>query len=452
MKAAHLGLILVVFFAAACSRPLPVPLTRSTQAKNIALTQTPASTLAASAATLPVTLTPESGAVAFIVGDWESHGPDLLWIANLDGSGERQILKPVDSGELSRIAWLPGQQWLIVARSGGLWLVSPDGLQLKEITNHGAKKGNVTTFSGSPDGKYIGFVQSDYSQHLANVGIFNVETGVVAYPTTFSTDRVVWELTWSPDSQWLIYGHDRAGLQAIHLPDSTVRTLDISHYDGGGIGSLSWSPDGKWLAIWEFGNGRFAHGWICLGGLTDTSLYLDVKGHSSNPVWSPDGQSVYVLAANFDPGNPHLDLDPRLVKFDLNEKRFVRLIPLKYAGPDSQKTLAISPDSLKLSNYVAEQEGESVFQIVSLGSMSVSDQRVNMNVIGGVLCCSPGYAWSPDNQHLIFVAGKYETPDGTSVQTYGSLYSLDITTGQVIQLSKPQWIKAWAVSSLPPQK
>lgn len=457
-----LCMILLAWVATSCVSPTPKPLPIASPKTAITLepTATPFPTPISTATTIPtLTAIPiKSNAVAFVVGDWQEHTADSLWIANLDGSGERRLVDvggDAGQNDITQLTWSPDGQWLSVTRQDSLRIVSADGSQAKVLVGKQPVNGRVI-FGGawSPDSTRIAFTRSDYRQHTARLGIVDMDTERITYPITVSTDPVTTgtllvadQLKWTPDGQWLLFGRgnygDCCGLKALHISDGAIASLDESTCSGS-INSLEWSTTGKWLAIWEYGNGRYAHGWTCLSSLTGEHIYLDVQGHSSNPVWSLDGRSIYVVAMTFNPDDPHLDLDPRLMRFDLDDRRLVRLTSLKSRFPAFQSVLAMSPDGQTLSNFVVKQEREAIFQIISTNGTILHEPQVNMQIFQ-IEYSWPVYAWTADSQHLVFAAGEYSTPDGSSVQTYGSLFSLDIRTGKLIQLTDLHWIKAWTI-------
>ncbi len=446
MRVAHLGLILAAFFVTACAQSTPVT--------HIVDTASPTATPIASVAIPSDSNVPASGEVAFIVGDWKDHGPDSLWVARLDGSGERRLVNVGDDAgqnDITQLAWSPDGQWLSISRQDSLRIVSADGTQAKVLVGKQPTQSRMI-FGGtwSPDSTHIAFTRSDYPQRTARLGIVDRDTAHVTYPITVSTDPgttdtllVAGQLQWTPDGQWLLFGRgncgDCGGLKALHLSDGIIANLDESTCSGL-INSMEWSATGKWLALSEYGNGHYAHGWACLSSFSGEHLYLDVQGDSGNPVWSQDGRSVYIVATNFNPDDPHLELEPRLMRFDLDNRRLVKLASLKNRLPASQGVLAMSPNGQLLANFVVEQERVTIFQILSTDGRILHEPTVNMQAFS-----RPVYAWTADNQHLVFATGEYNTPDGSSMQTYGALYSLDIGTGELSQLTDMHWIKVWAI-------
>jgi dipeptidyl aminopeptidase/acylaminoacyl peptidase len=390
----------------------------------------------------PTAMMVHSNAVAFIAGDWQYHRANSLWIANLDGNGEKQLLSGItqlDWSNFTHVAWSPNGEWLSVSRRGGLWVISPDGTNAREVVSRDKEKGSIISFAWSPDSTRIAFVQQRGYAQTAHLGIIDIDTDGTAYLTSFSTDFIA-KLTWAPDGEWLAFTYGPYQIGAIHVSVGTIATLGTSPICDGSVESLEWSPDGSWLAHWRYGNGRYAHGSACISNVGGEDIHVDASGHSTNPVWEQDGRSVYVLATNFNPDDPNLDLDPRLLRFEIRERHLVRLASLKYGHLGAVETLAISPDGQWLSSLIG-QRNEFIFQIVSLDGTTLIERPLELTI--AYAPPFPVYAWSADSQHLVFVIDQRA---GGQPFGYGSLYALDIYTGELTKLTEQHWIKAWAIS------
>src|SRR5258708_4156348 len=86
---------------------------------------------------LPITPYPKAQAVsnnsvAFVAGDPQHQTlTSSLWIANIDGSGERELVEDVDTSDWQRAAtelkWSPNGKWISYMSAADLWLTAPDG-------------------------------------------------------------------------------------------------------------------------------------------------------------------------------------------------------------------------------------------------------------------------------------------------------------------------------------
>jgi len=390
---------------------------------------------------IPAATTSRALALAFIAGDWERHSPDSLWVASLDGSGERRLAEDV-----SHVKWSPDGDLLACVHQGSLWVVSPDGTKAWKRVPMDEEKGAVVLFSWAPGGKRIAFVQRKQWGSPEYLGIVSNKDGRLSYLITAedhsASQTRFTEPVWSPDEQWIaFFRYDLYQLQVVHVSDAMVASLPFCGGFGGGIEALSWSPLGDRLALWFYGNGRYAHGSVCVSTLDGQETALDVGGDSTNPVWGTDGQSLYVLATNFNPNDPDLDLDPRLLRFTADGQYSERLAPLKSAG-----SLSLSPNGVWLS-ILFGADNNPTFQIVSCDGTEVIMQKIRAP--GAVLYAQTPhhvYSWDPDSHHLVFLAGQYNTPDTIGVRQYGAIYALDFRTGELTRLTNDHWIKEYSVS------
>jgi len=197
-----------------------------------------------------------------------------LYIANLDGSNERKLLK--DSAfdyNASRSAdgkWLlftserraDGQSDIYRARadgSGSEVLVSTDSMEDAGVL--------------SPDGKTLAFV-STANGYRANIWVRDMATGKVKQITGIGGVKgrdgkpdCYFRPSWSPDSKWIGLSSDRDTEWTGHdQGQGWEHTQELAIYiirpDGSGfrqvvakkgycLGSPQWSPDGKRLVFYE---------------------------------------------------------------------------------------------------------------------------------------------------------------------------------------------------------
>lgn len=376
--------------------------------------------------------------VAFIVGDWQGDKPDALWLANLNGTVEVQILDDV-----SQVAWSPNGQWLAAVRHDGLWLISPDAKKQRRILMADMEHGNVAQAVWSPDNTQIAFVQA-HKDGVEHLGIVKVDSSQATYlSTTIAPERFT-TLAWSPDGQQLAFVK---GFHLIEVIEVTPLEAKVLALDGDCLGSimmLTWSPQSDRLAFWAFGNGRYAHGTACVTTLTATPVALDVQGHSTNPVWDARGEGLYVVATNFDPDNPNLILDPRLLYFDRSGRLVKRLASMNYGGSGEFKTLSLSPDGRWLAN-LNFGDPHSVIEFVNVGDYQKLTRVVDTPGKHLYIFVAP-YEWAPDSAHVLLMTGEDYTPDtGTGIRYngYGALYALNLYTGAWKPLTRAHWIKQY---------
>ena len=387
--------------------------------------------------TVPPQGTIHANAVAFVVGDWQDGRPDSLWIANIDGSGETKILD-----EVYRVSWAPDGQWLGCVREDGLWIVSPDARKRIRVLANDSEKGDISRMAWSPDGTRIAFVQigENGSERL---GIVEVASGKVTY---LAAGYPVLNLTWSPDGRWLAFSKGFVSFEVIEVTNAIFKTVNTSAACNGNIHLTTWSPSGDRIAFLSYGNGRYAHGTACLSTLSMYSTWLDVGGHSTNPVWAPHGEGIYVVATNFNPDDPDLKPDPRLLYFDSSGQFVERLASVEHGGGGEIETLTLSPDGQWLA-ILALKHPRSIIQFFNVVDRQTLTRTVDTP--GELLYASSPrdlYKWSADSQYVVLMTGRYSTPNGVGVRQYGALYALNFQTGTWRQLTHTHWIKQFTTS------
>jgi dipeptidyl aminopeptidase/acylaminoacyl peptidase len=187
-------------------------------------------------------------AVAFIVGDWQYGGADSLWIANLDGSGDRPLLDDV-----SQVAWSPASDQLACIRQGDLWALSSNGQIPQNALASEDERGPIVLFSWSSDATRLAFVQKPSGNETSYLAISEVE-GVGRVDLLTSRDRII-SLAWAPNGEWIAF-RTVSGLWVVNVANAESRYLEIPGGLGGGIEQVSWSPRSDALAVLFLGNGR----------------------------------------------------------------------------------------------------------------------------------------------------------------------------------------------------
>ncbi len=381
--------------------------------------------------------------IAFIVDE----GRHSLWIANIDGSGEKKILDEV-SGNLpsnnewtNRVVWSRDGQWLAVNRFGGLWILSPDGESLTEIVPVDWGKGkDIINFAWSPDGTKIAFLQR--TENNANfLGIVELATGKINY--LVENPRLEYSLSWSPDNQRIALA-DHDTLSMINVNSGAISSLGYA-CQGANIVMFSWSPQSDRLAVLDVGNGRYSHGESCIIMLDGQKINLNVGGSSGEPFWTSDGDKLYVSATNFNPDDPNLEKDPRLLLFDKTGQLIKRLAVMAEVGDLPE----ISPDRQQFLSWIPDEQNwfEGYIQVASLEAQ-VSPKRVRVPTMVGRLVNADDlnalYIWAADSRNGMFLSVtdlRY-----TIDLHYGSVYALDKGTGGLRRITNDHRIKYIATS------
>jgi Tol biopolymer transport system component len=181
---------------------------------------------------------------------------------------------PISGGHATRITegmswdgmprWSPDGETIafISDRDGGdnLWLVSPDGSDLRKLT--GETTHTLSSPTWSPDGDYI--VARRFGQYpsaenyLTNVPLWMVHvrggSGVQIYPEDPNRKSTNTGATFSPDGKMLYFSSHGGGYAGSEIGRYQVMELDLRTGEeraltagaGGGLRPLT-SPDGRWL-------------------------------------------------------------------------------------------------------------------------------------------------------------------------------------------------------------
>ena len=195
-----------------------------------------------------------------------AHQPDSdhytdIWIMNADGSDPRSLETGQSSVKDAWPSWSPTGEWIAFqsdrnpddhqardpSDSVSIWLIRPDGTDLKLIAYHRGK------IDGMP--------------------------------------------TWSPDGQRIIFQSNRTGkwqLWSVNLQGNDEKRLTNDRYDDN---RPVWSPAGNLVAFYTSRNGGNNEIYTVSAYGSDTSdpdhiRMTDATSTELDPVWSPDGTQL----------------------------------------------------------------------------------------------------------------------------------------------------------------
>ena len=235
------------------------------------------------------TLSPDGKRIVFIK---ILEGREQLFIANIDGTGERQLTH--ESVDLEDPAWSPDGHSLAYVRLDG----PKNSLHVMNIDGTGDRRLSPPTHSPihpawTPDSKSILYCTNDDldppRKNAAEIYRVMVATGRV---TTVISGGVNTYPVPSPD------GRKIAFRKMIDI-NSEVFVADI---DGENLKNLTdhpafegwpaWSPDGRRLAFAANRNSAYQIFVMNADG-GDVKLVANTEGRATAPKWSPDGKSIY---------------------------------------------------------------------------------------------------------------------------------------------------------------
>jgi Tol biopolymer transport system component len=197
-----------------------------------------------------------------------------LYVANLDGTGERKLLQSSGFDYNASIS-SDGDSVVFTSERNGdgnsdIFRCRIGGTEIKPLITGPAVDDAATM---SPDGMRLAFV-STRDGHRANVWVRDLKSGRMRNMT--GADHIQGELSnpnsflrpsWSPDSQWLAFSSDRntdwrghdGGKGWEHTQELAIYIVRadgqgfrrIASKPGYCLGSPKWSPDGRRVAFYE---------------------------------------------------------------------------------------------------------------------------------------------------------------------------------------------------------
>lgn len=233
------------------------------------------------------------------------------------------------------------------------------------------------------------------------------------------------EPDWSPDCRHIVYS-DGGGLVVADRDGTNERGLatmiDASHHNP------AWSPDGTKIAFSGFvysdvppedTDAYRRHIWVVNSDGSNPVQLTRGAVEDDHPTWSPDGRKLaferhnhehnesYIVTMDADGGNP----------VDLNRK---------FPGGSEP---VWSPDG----SLIAFDWG-GVLSVINADGTNRKSLPPEDN-LGGRLGVYPGtpLSWSPDGKRLAF--SRYETRDGREVAGETNIAILDVSTGEITQVT-----------------
>jgi DNA-binding winged helix-turn-helix (wHTH) protein/Tol biopolymer transport system component len=160
-----------------------------------------------------------------------------VWVAP---AADLTAARPITSGELSMrsVAGMPDGKILARSRDGKIWILNPDGTQLKIFFDASNVETPITC------GRFVLFTsETANSTDLLRLDLDGTN------PTSLATGDVGWSQACSPDGQY-VYWHQLGPPQRIlRMPIGGGASTQVANVlEDGMIGNLAISPDGKLLA------------------------------------------------------------------------------------------------------------------------------------------------------------------------------------------------------------
>ena len=173
--------------------------------------------------------------LAYVPYLYDGARSNKLWVADVDRSRERLLFE--SPNWITGVAWAPNGESIAFV-SAGIWLIEPDGTNLRRVGESGVFP------VWSPDSSQIAYRVSEGTSGSL-IRILSLASG--------STRDLVQgqNFRWSPDGTRLAYEHLGGGTCRIQIRIVTIRSGAQRAVACGLV--PNWSPDGRRIAFARFG-------------------------------------------------------------------------------------------------------------------------------------------------------------------------------------------------------
>lgn len=443
--------LVLVFFLASCEPKTPasveVPVTQEATAAQppadiSTITPIPTFTMMAPSPTLsyPTASVVKASAVAFISSEGNGYS---LRVANVDGSGERKLVDLEKNDKRMNyffsLQWSPDGKWISYISNDELWIVSPDGLDKRKVLSASNSK-RLLFYDWAPDSLRISYTQADlpniYSYSLsATAKLLNWETGEEYEISSYKISDNAF-INWSPNGQYLLFNKGNSFIVFDVSNHKIKKEVLIDKTGCSATDSAApnsepvWSPNSEWFFYEISAAAHFTDIYMCISKLDGSTQRVELEGTVySDVVWDKTGNFLYFIARNIDPnGNPNLDADQRLERYDVRSRKLERLLSLgqKYR---SAWSISISPDSRTLETHTEISENQTSYILVDLKSLSVIKKFI----------LEFSCVWLANIENFICLSES---------NGYSAFYRLGIQTHDAIIFSGEHALISWVVSPI----
>lgn len=245
----------------------------------------------------PRPLAARLGMAPRIVFDSNRDGSDEIYLMDPDGSNVRRLTNVGRKEISSRVPdWSPDGSRIVfqsnrAGRWGDLYVVDAAGGNLRQLTDTPGSSEGAPAWS--PDGGSVAYVRSgiaaDGTRADAQIWIIDASG---ANPRQVTSEGRNWYPAWSPDGATIAFASDRDGDVDVYLmgrDGANVRQLTNSD---GANGGPAWSPDGSRIAFDSTRDGNYELYVIDTDGSNTRRLTYTPRRSEARPTWSPDGKQI----------------------------------------------------------------------------------------------------------------------------------------------------------------
>jgi Tol biopolymer transport system component len=336
-------------------------------------------------------LSPDGNQVAFVWDGEKNDNPDI-YVKSVRGEIPLRITSDPAIDVLP--AWSPDGQTIAFVRitEGRFSLHTVPSIgsgaerKLMPLSRHPGK------ISWSPDGRFIAMSDTDRGQEVAGVFLFSLETGE-RQRLTSPPNQIPGDLcpTFSPDGQYLAFMRVTSDITGdLYLRNSAGDVQQLTSdgrlrlYDQGVIGGLTWTPDSQTIiyssetggspSLWKVSKSGGTPERLPVGGVD--VFYPSIAGNRMAFTQIHGGRPVYQIEVS---NSTHPTSAP------------VKLIPSTRANytpqfsPDGEKIAFASDRSGTHEIWICDRDGTNQIQLTSFGGPHAGSPR-----------------WSPDGKQIVF--------------------------------------------------
>ena len=179
----------------------------------------------------------------------------------------------------------PSEGWIAFVNNNNVWLIHPDGNELKQVTTNPITGDNGDIkIRWSPDGQKLAFSQSSHLYVL----------DIATFTSTLLVDNTRGGFDWSVTSKQIIYdtlplkspdAWSDHGLWVVNLETGNKRQIVPPSGDNSGVENPKWSSEGTHLIYAAPG---FKSGGYSIVDLTNGNIEFPLAAGTSDCEWSPN--------------------------------------------------------------------------------------------------------------------------------------------------------------------